>query len=86
MGGGFRIRPGKGVHLVFDRRLTHFSVVTEAVDGRQVFIMPYMNETWIGTTDDDFYGDLDNMQATHDEVSTSSPQLSASSPQSAASG
>ena len=30
--------------------------------------MPYMNETWIGTTDDDFYGDLDNMQATHDEV------------------
>lgn len=68
VGGGFRIRPGKGVHLVFDRRLTHFSVVTDAVDGRQVFIMPYMNETWIGTTDDDFYGDLDNMQATHDEV------------------
>lgn len=63
-----RLRPGKGVHLIYGRRLTNYAVTTQAVDGRQIFIMPYQNETWIGTTDDDFYGDLDAPEATADEV------------------
>lgn len=67
-GGGFKLRPGKGVHLVYEKRLTNFAVITEAVDGRQVFVMPYLNETWIGTTDDDYYGDLDDLWATQDEI------------------
>jgi glycerol-3-phosphate dehydrogenase len=67
-GGGVRLRPGKGVHLIYEKRLTNFAVITQAVDGRQVFIMPYQNETWIGTTDDDYYGDLDDMWATQDEI------------------
>jgi glycerol-3-phosphate dehydrogenase len=67
-GGGVRLRPGKGVHLIYERRLTNFGIITEAVDGRQVFILPYQNETWIGTTDDDYYGDLDDLWATEDEV------------------
>jgi glycerol-3-phosphate dehydrogenase len=67
-GGGVRLRPGKGVHLIYEKRLTNFAVVAQAVDGRQVFIMPYQNETWIGTTDDDYYGDLDDLWATQDEI------------------
>ncbi len=67
-GGGVKLRPGKGVHLVYEKRLTNFSIVVNAVDGRQVFIMPYQNETWIGTTDDDYYGDLDDLWATQDEI------------------
>ncbi len=67
-GGGVRLRPGKGVHLVYEKRLTNFAVVAQAVDGRQVFVMPYKNETWIGTTDDDYYGDLDDLWATQDEI------------------
>ncbi len=67
-GGGVRLRPGKGVHLIYEKRLTNFAVITEAVDGRQVFVMPYQNETWIGTTDDDYYGDLDDLWATPDEI------------------
>lgn len=67
-GGVAKLRPGKGVHLVYEKRLTNFAIVTQAVDGRQVFIMPYQNETWIGTTDDDYYGDLDDMWATADEI------------------
>jgi glycerol-3-phosphate dehydrogenase len=62
------LRPGKGVHLVYEKRLTNFAIVTEAIDGRQVFMMPYQNETWIGTTDDDYFGDLDDLWATQDEV------------------
>lgn len=63
-----KLRPGKGVHLVYEKRLTNFAVICNAVDGREVFVMPYLNETWIGTTDDDFYGDLNDLSATHDEV------------------
>lgn len=65
---GVKLRPGKGVHLVYEKRLTNFAVITHAVDGREVFVMPYLNESWIGTTDDDFYGDLDDLSATQDEV------------------
>ena len=63
-----RLRPGKGVHLVYEKRLSNFAIVTQAIDGRQVFVMPYMNETWVGTTDDDYYGDLNDLWATGDEV------------------
>jgi glycerol-3-phosphate dehydrogenase len=65
---GLRMRPGKGVHLVLDRRLSDYAVVCSAVDGRQMFAYPHGRETWIGTTDDDFYGDPDDVEATHDEV------------------
>ena len=67
-GGNVRLRPGKGVHLIYEKRLTNFAVMVQAVDGREMFVMPYQNETWIGTTDDDYYGDLDDLQATEDEV------------------
>lgn len=67
-GGGVRLRPGKGVHLIYEKRLTNFAIITTAVDGRQIFVMPYQNETWIGTTDDDYYGELDDLWATQDEI------------------
>ncbi len=67
-GPGVRLRPGKGVHLIYEKRLTNFAMITNAVDGRQVFIMPYQNETWIGTTDDDYYGDLDDLSVSQDEI------------------
>lgn len=66
--GKVRLRPGKGIHLIYEKRLTNFAVVVEAIDGRQVFVMPYQNETWVGTTDDDYYGDLDDLWATQDEI------------------
>ncbi len=62
------VRPGKGVHLVFDARISDYALVTFAVDGRQVFLMPHQNECWMGTTDDDFYGDPDRLEVTRDEV------------------
>lgn len=67
-GAEVKIRPGKGIHLVFDRRIVNYAIIANAVDGRQVFIEPYGQETWIGTTDDDYYGDPGEVQATSDEV------------------
>ncbi len=63
-----RVRPGKGIHVVLDRRITDVALAARAIDGRQVFIEPWENTTVIGTTDDDEYGDLDTLEATTNEV------------------
>jgi glycerol-3-phosphate dehydrogenase len=62
------MRPGKGVHLTLDRRYSNYGVILSAVDGRQMFVMPHESESIVGTTDDDYYGDPDDLEATNDEV------------------
>jgi len=66
------MRPGKGVHLSLDRRFSNYGVICKAVDGRQMFLMPHEEESIIGTTDDDFYGDPDDLR----RASTRSPTCS----------
>lgn len=63
-----KIRPGKGIHVVFDRRLSNYAIAVDAIDGRQVFLEPWQNVSVLGTTDDDYYGDLDDVRPTSDEV------------------
>jgi glycerol-3-phosphate dehydrogenase len=63
-----RVRPGKGIHIVLDRRVVNYGVLSEAIDGRQIFIYPWENVSVVGTTDDDYYGDLDDVVATSEEV------------------
>ena len=63
-----RVRPGKGIHVVFDRRLSNYAIMAYSIDGRQIFIEPWQNVSIIGTTDDDYYGDLDRVTATSEEV------------------
>src|SRR5690606_39263278 len=63
-----RLRPGKGIHVFLDRRLTNYGIVARAIDDRQVFLLPWQNMSVLGTTDDDFYGDLDDVVANSDEV------------------
>ena len=63
-----RLRPAKGVHLIFGRRMTNHAVVATAIDGREIFLMPHGQTTWIGTTDDDYFGDPDDLEVTPDEV------------------
>jgi glycerol-3-phosphate dehydrogenase len=63
-----RVRPGKGIHVVLDRRVTNYGIISETIDGRQIFVYPWQNVSIVGTTDDDFYGDLDDVRATSEEV------------------
>lgn len=67
-GATVKIRPAKGIHLVFDRRLSNIAITAEAVDGRKIFVLPYENTSLVGTTDDDYYGDMDNVPTTRDEI------------------
>jgi len=63
-----RIRPGKGIHLVLAGRVTNYSLITNAIDGRQIFVAPHQNVTYVGTTDDDYWGNLDDIPILEDEV------------------
>src|SRR5207253_2519021 len=63
-----KIRPSKGVHVTLDRRLSNYGIICKAIDGRDVFVMPHEDSSIIGTTDDDFYGDPDDLFVTQDEV------------------
>jgi glycerol-3-phosphate dehydrogenase len=51
------MRPGKGVHVTFERRIGNYGLILEGVDGRTMFLVPHGSETIVGTTDDDYYGD-----------------------------
>ena len=63
-----RVRPGKGIHVVYDRRLSNYAILSKAIDGRQIFVMPWQNVSIVGTTDDDYFGDLDHVVSTSEEV------------------
>lgn len=67
-GAELTLRPGKGIHVLFDRRISNYALTVRAVDGRTAFVMPWQNLSYVGTTDDDYYGDLDDVRATTDEV------------------
>ncbi len=65
------LRPTKGVHLVVPRErlpLDACVVMTAVQDGRVVFAEPCLNTTFVGTTDTDFRGDIDQIRATSDDV------------------
>ncbi len=66
-----RLRPGKGIHVTFERRIGNYGMILEGVDGRTMFLVPHGAETIVGTTDDDYYGDPArvDLEVTNDEVS-----------------
>jgi glycerol-3-phosphate dehydrogenase len=68
-GEALRLRPGKGIHLVFERRVSNVAIYAKGVDGRDMFTFPHEQNSMAGTTDDDYYGDLDHIDVTEDEVS-----------------
>jgi glycerol-3-phosphate dehydrogenase len=62
------LRPAKGIHIVYPHRISNFSISTEAIDGRDLVMVAHGGLTLLGTTDDDFYGDLDSVDVFEDEV------------------
>lgn len=62
------LRPAKGVHVGFDRRLTNYAILSRAIDNRSIFMMPYQNTAFLGTTDDDYFGDPGDIPIVEDEV------------------
>jgi glycerol-3-phosphate dehydrogenase len=63
-----QLRPAKGIHLVYPHRISNFSISAESIDGRDLLMVSHGDFTLLGTTDDDFYGDLDSVDVHEDEV------------------
>ena len=65
------IRPAKGVHITVPWakvRNDIAAVVPVPKDRRSVFVVPWGDFTYIGTTDTDYDGPLDNPQCTPDDI------------------
>jgi glycerol-3-phosphate dehydrogenase len=66
---GVQLRPSKGVHLVFAPgavRTTAAVVAPSAAhDGRYLFIVPWEDRVYAGTTDTPYQGDLDTPAVSH---------------------
>src|SRR5256885_958771 len=63
-----KLRPAKGIHIVYPHRLSKFAISAESIDGRDLLMVSHGGFTLLGTTDDDFYGDLDSIDVMADEV------------------
>jgi glycerol-3-phosphate dehydrogenase len=58
-----RISPSRGTHLLVDRAVLstgRAACIVPAGEGRQIFALPWYGRTLIGTTDNDFDGDVDH--------------------------
>ena len=65
------IRPGKGVHITvpWSKVRNDIAVVVPvAKDRRSVFVVPWGDLTYVGTTDTDYDGPLDDPECTPDDV------------------
>lgn len=65
------IRPAKGIHLTVPWALIRneiAAVIPVPEDRRSIFVVPHGDLTYIGTTDTDYTGPLDDPQCTPDDV------------------
>ncbi|HEV7918824.1 MAG TPA: glycerol-3-phosphate dehydrogenase/oxidase [Solirubrobacterales bacterium] len=65
------IRPSRGTHVTFaheDLPLTDTALVVPAGGGRMMFTLPWMGRTLVGTTDNDYEGELDHIAPPDDDV------------------
>src|SRR6185295_2403125 len=63
-----QIRTTKGVHIACPPVTSRAVVVFSRVDGRLMFVIPWLGHTWIGTTDTDFTDDPATANATAKDV------------------
>ncbi|MEO7837613.1 MAG: glycerol-3-phosphate dehydrogenase/oxidase, partial [Acidimicrobiales bacterium] len=65
------LRPAKGVHLTVARvklACDMATVLPVAGDGRSIFVIPWFDRVYLGTTDTDYDGPLDDPQCTPADV------------------
>jgi glycerol-3-phosphate dehydrogenase len=66
-----RIAPSRGTHLLLDQRdlpMGSAACIVPAGEGRMIFALPWYGRTLIGTTDNDFDGDIRHPPPGEDEV------------------
>jgi glycerol-3-phosphate dehydrogenase len=64
------IRPSRGTHIVVrgDRVPLEAGAIAPAGGGRTIFVLPWLGQTLIGTTDNDYEGDLEHVRPGDEDV------------------
>jgi glycerol-3-phosphate dehydrogenase len=64
------IRPSRGTHLVIpsERLPVRAGAIAPAADGRTIFVLPWLGQTLVGTTDNDYDGDIERVQPAGEDV------------------
>jgi len=63
-----RVRTTRGIHVACPNPPKHALALPSAVDGRLVFVIPWLGYTWVGTTDIDYEDDPSDVAATPAEI------------------
>ena len=64
------IRPSRGTHIIVPARTLPVvaGAIAPAGGGRTIFVLPWLGQTLIGTTDNDYEGDLMHVRPSGDDV------------------
>ena len=64
------IRPSRGTHIIVphERLPVVAGAIAPAGGGRTIFVLPWLGQTLIGTTDNDYEGDLERVRPSQDDV------------------
>src|SRR4051812_46608433 len=64
------IRPARGTHLVLERERLPVGAgaIVPAGEGRTIFVLPWLGQTLIGTTDTDHHGPADHVRPSEAEI------------------
>ena len=64
------IRPSRGTHIVLPAELlpVNAGVIAPAGGGRTIFVLPWLGQTLVGTTDNDYDGDIERVRPADEDV------------------
>jgi glycerol-3-phosphate dehydrogenase len=64
------IRPSRGTHIIVPGRTLPVvaGAIAPAGGGRTIFVLPWLGQTLIGTTDNDYEGDLERVRPSEEDV------------------
>ena len=66
-----KIAPSRGTHMLFsdeDIDMDKAACIVPAGEGRGIFALPWLGRTLVGTTDNDYSGDIDHVAAAPDDI------------------
>jgi glycerol-3-phosphate dehydrogenase len=64
------IRPSRGTHILLTAEdlPAHAGAIVPAGSGRTIFVLPWLGRTLVGTTDNDYYGEIDHVRPSEEDV------------------
>jgi glycerol-3-phosphate dehydrogenase len=65
-----KIAPSRGTHVIFDRDAVPLDAgaIVPAAEGRSIFALPWLGKTLIGTTDNNYEGEIDHVRPSSRDI------------------